>query len=973
MNWYLKTIFADSSGLENYLTNIGATPDIIQFIISKGKEVSQFLTDEFRKNRNLNLQQLQALQVPEKIDPYLKSEYLTSENYPPPMQKWILVSFRKLREGQPLEFINENPHIYNHYMNFLNELNGIADWFLATHPDIFSFSAEQAMEASDEWHKMMIGEGEGKIYEPTKKESIIYGPVWDEEEWQGWTMQEVTSKNDLLAEGNKMRHCVGGFCNKPNTTIYSLRDPQNNPHVTIETNGSGEYVRQAQGNSNQYPKEQYIFMVKEWVEKGKNAPAFYQTSEISVYDRHESEDRVDDYINIIDTFTGHGYDYDYEFGYDSQQVDLFEELGLESDSSVRDQDLADFNPSSVIHDIFDNLAYEKADIVYREDERNNYDNAIFARKFVKFIRENKPARHEQNVLDILYQAANSKEVQGVYGDETKRQPEKEENKFKWQQSFINTVLDEFEKPEDYKKPEDNQPYLPRFGSSWYLKTKFADGSGLENYLNSLGATPDIVQFIISKGKEVAQFLTDEFRRNRNLNLQQLQSLQVPQKDPYLQLEHNTASKYPQNMQKWILVNCRKLRGGLFPPDESKMMEFLVSIGQGVNNQQTPYLSFLGGLDEIGDWVERNNIDISSYSAQEATVASQEWHKMMAGQGEGKMYEPTNQENIIYGPQWKNEKWNGWTIQKITSENDILAEGNKMENCVGSYCDKMNSGKLIIYSLRDPQNNPHITMGTDEDGEVEQINGHSNKDPKPEYKAMIKEWVLNNNLNLNRDSDHWQDMKERIIREYQEDIEGEGPHEYDWDTGSDNVASYVTPSDIKETLQEMAGKDEYGFKIKLNYSDPRGISKDIINIVNRQGTWAKPELYGLSKLLINVISKIPDNEDKLSHLRSLENYFWGLIDAAWDSSEGWKDPPSLPAADEKWKMSFYNRYQKAIQEYNNNKEKYKISRHPDRLPLDFVALQREKQGWGFHGKNLVGGSFANEGLNYIYELKTNGII
>ena len=34
MNWYIKQIFAQSAGLQGYLENLGATPDIVQYIMS---------------------------------------------------------------------------------------------------------------------------------------------------------------------------------------------------------------------------------------------------------------------------------------------------------------------------------------------------------------------------------------------------------------------------------------------------------------------------------------------------------------------------------------------------------------------------------------------------------------------------------------------------------------------------------------------------------------------------------------------------------------------------------------------------------------------------------------------------------------------------------------------------------------------------------------------------------------------------
>jgi hypothetical protein len=106
--------------------------------------------------------------------------------------------------------------------------------------------------------------------------------------------------------------------------------------------------------------------------------------------------------------------------------------------------------------------------------------------------------------------------------------------------------------------------------------------------------------------------------------------------------------------------------------------------------------------------------------------------------------------------------NGWTIRQLTTDAELAAEGEVMGHCVGSYCRRVQIGKSLIYSLRDPKNEPHATieiagnvveqdaMGYDVHAEplspqesswqVVQIQGKSNDEPIPEYQAMIKEWI-----------------------------------------------------------------------------------------------------------------------------------------------------------------------------------------------------------------------------------------
>jgi hypothetical protein len=285
--------------------------------------------------------------------------------------------------------------------------------------------------------------------------------------------------------------------------------------------------------------------------------------------------------------------------------------------------------------------------------------------------------------------------------------------------------------------------------NWYFKTILAQvatqPNGAAGYLERIGATPEIIQYITSQEGNTAQFLINEFRKNPSLNLQQLQQIQFPQKqDPYLPTEKRMAANFELELpefSKWILVNYRKLRRGIFGIDKmgNKFLPRVDECDLSIQEMNI-YNTFRNKIREIADWYGEVRPDISSYSAQEAAVASDEWHRMMAGEGEGKNYQPTKQENIVYGPEWQNPEWRGWTVQKVVGENDLLAEGNMMNHCVGSYCEKVDEGFSFIYSLRDPENKPHITIEVDGSGGIEQMQGNSNQDPDEKYRPMIKEWL-----------------------------------------------------------------------------------------------------------------------------------------------------------------------------------------------------------------------------------------
>ena len=79
---------------------------------------------------------------------------------------------------------------------------------------------------------------------------------------------ELKSEKSLGIEGKLMGHCVGGYASRVaggETKIFSLRDNDNQPHVTVEvTNGK---IVQVKGKGNKPPVEKYVQYVKDFLNK----------------------------------------------------------------------------------------------------------------------------------------------------------------------------------------------------------------------------------------------------------------------------------------------------------------------------------------------------------------------------------------------------------------------------------------------------------------------------------------------------------------------------------------------------------------------------------------------------------------------------------------------------------------------------------------------------------------------------------
>jgi hypothetical protein len=162
---------------------------------------------------------------------------------------------------------------YHALKNLFDELY---DWYRAMANDIRPFdlashNLNQAIKLSAEWHKMMAGQGSGLYYTPMERdedgllidERVVY--YFDD----GWFIMQLIDANDLKVEGNLMSHCVGSYCHDVaagDTRIFSLRDPQNKPHGTIELAGSSNTIRQVKGFSNERLGGDEYDKVSEWLQ-----------------------------------------------------------------------------------------------------------------------------------------------------------------------------------------------------------------------------------------------------------------------------------------------------------------------------------------------------------------------------------------------------------------------------------------------------------------------------------------------------------------------------------------------------------------------------------------------------------------------------------------------------------------------------------------------------------------------------------
>lgn len=118
---------------------------------------------------------------------------------------------------------------------------------------------EQVSANAKKWMQALQKKGAELVDKPEEGLKIVY------KFRDGFTMVQLTNKEQCKREGTLMGHCVGGY-DPDEDFLVSLRDRDNNPHVTLEISHDNE-VKQIKGKQNRAPIAKYIPYVKEYLAK----------------------------------------------------------------------------------------------------------------------------------------------------------------------------------------------------------------------------------------------------------------------------------------------------------------------------------------------------------------------------------------------------------------------------------------------------------------------------------------------------------------------------------------------------------------------------------------------------------------------------------------------------------------------------------------------------------------------------------
>jgi hypothetical protein len=282
--------------------------------------------------------------------------------------------------------------------------------------------------------------------------------------------------------------------------------------------------------------------------------------------------------------------------------------------------------------------------------------------------------------------------------------------------------------------------------NWYTLVKYSQN--WQAFAETLGVSNEEMSALETiDDDKTRSIVLNEKRKEPQASIQFIINNIKPKREvEHTHWEMSMANRFhAEELSKWILVQLRRLRKS---PKEVMLKERGVR-GPGEMVQDFDYQdtvqSLIGNtptarIQELRDWYHAERPQMASYTLQQAIEAAKEWHDRVSSETEATEFKE-GEKNIVYGPQWENPEWNGWTVRRILTANDVQYEGYVMEHCVGSYDCAVVDERTKIYSLRDPENKPHVTMDVAvKSWDFKQIYGKSNSEPKSEYKKMIKEWM-----------------------------------------------------------------------------------------------------------------------------------------------------------------------------------------------------------------------------------------
>ena len=216
----------------------------------------------------------------QEVDAYLATH---SSTMPPAAQKWVQSTLRKWLlneapvtqvrdpEGLPgwaVQALDRSEPLLEVQLSdprMAHRIENVLDWLRAD-PDVARKHVLHMTVLQAEGHAADYRNRRAKAPAVEGEVAIVRG--WND----GWKLVRLLDAQAFQREGQLMKHCVGdelrGYYTASQSGqihILSLRDPQNQPHATVEVHLDSRRVAQIKGKANGPIKQQYTKYLQQWL------------------------------------------------------------------------------------------------------------------------------------------------------------------------------------------------------------------------------------------------------------------------------------------------------------------------------------------------------------------------------------------------------------------------------------------------------------------------------------------------------------------------------------------------------------------------------------------------------------------------------------------------------------------------------------------------------------------------------------
>ncbi len=262
-------------------------------------------------------------------------------------------------------------------------------------------------------------------------------------------------------------------------------------------------------------------------------------------------------------------------------------------------------------------------------------------------------------------------------------------------------------------------------------------------LEEQGADLDTINFIKNSEQSIKPLYVKYLKENPFAKKEDLQnnvktSQQLQRLNNHNEI--NFANEFSEPFKSWTLFQLRKqkrdnsdkylIEGDLFDLDE-----------------------LFDSYKKIYEWAtykkyENSHFAITNFTFEEALNISDIWLQAKNGHGQGQVYVPLQRDKNgeIIDPKVLHIFEDGWFVVLLDNENDLLAEGKRLNHCVGddkSYLRGVKNNTIQILSIRNSYNKPQATIEISwPDKRILQVRGFSDQTPDVETREHLIEFFKN---------------------------------------------------------------------------------------------------------------------------------------------------------------------------------------------------------------------------------------